>query len=386
MIHIWTADIYEGDMWSSQWFSNLSNWNKEAWKKSGLQRDSNPWPPRYRCDALPTELWSHTLGARSIVSSYFPVKGVKWCNVYEMIHIWTADIYEGDMWSSQWISNLSNWNKEAWKKSGLQRDSNPWPPRYRCDALPTELWSHTLGARSSVSSYFPVKGVKWCNVYEMIHIWTADIYEYIWIISYTLHHFTPFTGKYELTIDLAPNVWLHSSVGRASHRYRGGHGFESRWSPDFFQASLFQLLKLEIHCEDHISPSYISAVHIWIISYTLHHFTPFTGKYELTIDLAPNVWLHSSVGRASHRYRGGHGFESRWSPDFFQASLFQLLKLEIHCEDHISPSSDSVASHFQTPPGSSKILRCASNFRLSSRCLEKCFFVIWYTPGILRQE
>ena len=38
-------------------FSNLSNW-KEAWKKSGLQRDSNPWPPRYRCDALPTELWS----------------------------------------------------------------------------------------------------------------------------------------------------------------------------------------------------------------------------------------------------------------------------------------------------------------------------------------
>ena len=29
------------------------------------------------------------------------------------------------------------------------------------------------------------------------------------------------------------------------------------------------------------------------------------------IDLAPNVWLHSSVGRTSHRYRGGHGFESR---------------------------------------------------------------------------
>ena len=29
-------------------FSNLSNWKEEAWKKSGLQRDSNPWPPRYR--------------------------------------------------------------------------------------------------------------------------------------------------------------------------------------------------------------------------------------------------------------------------------------------------------------------------------------------------
>ena len=33
------------------------------------------------------------------------------------------------------------------------------------------------------------------------------------------------------------------------------------------RASLFQLLKLEIHCRDHISPSYISAVHIhYIIS------------------------------------------------------------------------------------------------------------------------
>ena len=40
------------------------------------------------------------------------------------------------------------------------------------------------------------------------------------------------------------------------------------------------------------------------------------------------MWLHSSVGRASHLYRGGHGFESRWSPDFFQASSFQSLKLE----------------------------------------------------------
>ena len=44
----------------------ISNWKEEAWKKSGLQRDSNPWPPRYRCAAPPTELWSHTLGARSI--------------------------------------------------------------------------------------------------------------------------------------------------------------------------------------------------------------------------------------------------------------------------------------------------------------------------------
>ena len=63
--------------------------------------------------------------------------------------------------------------------------------------------------------------------------------------------------------------------------------------------------------------------------YTSHHFTSHGKIWTQLIDLAPNVWLHSSVGRASHRYRGGHGFESRWSPDFFfQASSFQLLKLE----------------------------------------------------------
>ena len=46
------------------------------------------------------------------------------------------------------------------------------------------------------------------------------------------------------------------------------------------------------------------------------------------IDFALNVWLHSSVGRVSHRCRGGDGFESRWSPPIFQAFSFQLLKLE----------------------------------------------------------
>ena len=52
-------------------FSNLSNWKEEAWKISGLQRDSNPWPPRHRCDARPAELWSHTMEARPIAIVFF---------------------------------------------------------------------------------------------------------------------------------------------------------------------------------------------------------------------------------------------------------------------------------------------------------------------------
>ena len=97
-------------------FSNLSNWKEEAWKKSGLQRDSNPWTPRYRCDALPTELWSHTLGARSIYwVNFFPCSEIMW-NIYEIIHICTA-VYEMKVKCDHRskFSNLSNWKEEAWK-------------------------------------------------------------------------------------------------------------------------------------------------------------------------------------------------------------------------------------------------------------------------------
>ena len=44
-------------------------------------------------------------------------------------------------------------------------------------------------------------------------------------------------------------------------------------------------------------------------------------------------WLDSLVGRALHRHRRGHGFESRSSLIFFQAILSQLLKLRSNCED-----------------------------------------------------
>ena len=38
-------------------------------------------------------------------------------------------------------------------------------------------------------------------------------------------------------------------------------------------------------------------------------------------------WLDSSVGRALHRHRRAHGFESRSTLKFFQAFFSQLLKL-----------------------------------------------------------
>ena len=47
----------------------------------------------------------------------------------------------------------------------------------------------------------PVRSEMMCSIYDL----------------YMIYH-----------IYYAHNVWLHSSVGRASHRYRGDHGFEFR--------------------------------------------------------------------------------------------------------------------------------------------------------------
>ena len=150
---------------------------RRSLKTSGLQRDSNPWPPRYRCDAPPTELWSHTLRARSIYwvhnsrEEWNDVK-YKWNNSYFNC---------GCRWKWRMILAVNfqfrQLERRSLKTSGLQRNSNPWPMRCRCDTLPTELWSHTLGARSIYWVHiFPCSEVMW-SIYEIIHISTAVVDE-----------------------------------------------------------------------------------------------------------------------------------------------------------------------------------------------------------------
>ena len=97
-----------------------------------------------------------------------------------------------------------------------------------------------------------------------------DQYSNMNYFIYTSHHFTPHRKIWTQLIDLTPNVWLHSSVGRASHGYRRGHGFKSRWSPDFFRLLLSNCLNWKIYCDDHSSLSSTTVVQIWIISYILH--------------------------------------------------------------------------------------------------------------------
>ena len=44
-----------------------------------------------------------------------------------------------------YIHNFYSWEKKAWKKFRLVRDSNPWPLRYRCSALPIKLHRYCRG-------------------------------------------------------------------------------------------------------------------------------------------------------------------------------------------------------------------------------------------------
>ena len=72
--------------------------------------------------------------------------------------------------SVYFLPNLINYESEEWSSQWIQQDSNLWPPQYRCDALPTELWSHTLGARSICWVHFSHE--EWNGVKN---IWTITI-------------------------------------------------------------------------------------------------------------------------------------------------------------------------------------------------------------------
>ena len=141
---------------SSRLISNLSNCEREAWKKFRLQRDSNPWPLRYRCSALPTELWSHNCWEQvNFSGSIMPLRIIQHYSDWVCTAVMSKWRHER---SSRLIRNLSNCEREAWKKFRLQQDSNPWPLRYRCSVLPTELWSHNCWEQVNFSgSIMPLR-------------------------------------------------------------------------------------------------------------------------------------------------------------------------------------------------------------------------------------
>ena len=130
-------------------------------------------------------------------------------------------------------------------------------------------------------------------------------------------------------------MWLHSSVGRASHRYfaevTGSNPVEALI---FFRLLLSNCLNVKIYCYDRTSLRSTTAVqiyelfHIYFI-YTSHHFTPQLTSPPTCGFIAQLVEHRTRISRRSR-------VRIPLKPCFFQASSFQLLKLEIYCD---GPSS-----------------------------------------------
>ena len=128
--------------------------------------------------------------------------------------------------SSQLLRNLSSCEKKAWKKFKLLGSNL------------VQAWIFfRLSFRNCLSCVVTARIFLLFDLSSAIEIYVPYIY---------IH---PSRVYYELTIWPAPS-WLDSSVGRALHRHRRGHGFESRSSLNFFQAFFSQLLKLRSNCED----------------------------------------------------------------------------------------------------------------------------------------
>ena len=86
-------------------------------------------------------------------------------------------------------------------------------------------------------------------------------------------------------------------------------------------------ISLLLHnCEDrfHIQV-FIRSSNIWLSYIPSRLFTTSRVYLEPTQWPAPN-WLVSSLGRALHWYRRGHGFKSRTGLNFFRAFFSLLLK------------------------------------------------------------
>ena len=77
-----------------------------------------------------------------------------------------------------------------------------------------------------------------------------------------------------------------------------------------------QLKSLEIRTEEHSEDKTWHDVHMYMIK-IMWSFSSYNGYKLNSHHDTPPTRLHSSVGRASHRYRRGHGFESLWSPRIF---------------------------------------------------------------------
>ena len=133
------------------------------------------------------------------------------------------------------------------------------------------------------------------STFIWFHIRSSYMIYFIYIIYIHLFHGNIWTHNWP-----APNVsGFIAQLVRAWHRYREVTGSNPVEVLNFFQASLRNCINCVHNCEDQPSFDFISAVHIWFISYT--SFTEVNKYLNAKIAL---VWNVSRLLSLTHRGRG----------------------------------------------------------------------------------
>ena len=143
------------------------------------------------------------------------------------------------------------------------------------------------------------------DAYEINHMWTAD-----------------------MKSTCSQRQWLHSSVGRASHRYREVTGSSPVEVLNFFRL-LYAIAKIAT-ITARIILHLISYPQFTYYLFHIHHSPSYFSREHMNPKLtcSQRQWLHSSVGRASHRYREVTGSSPVEVLNFFRL-LYAIAKIAI---------------------------------------------------------
>ena len=149
--------------------------------------------------------------------------------------------------------------------------------------------------------------------------------------------FCHFQSQFVHGCSFLPMCGFIAQLGEHRTDIRGGHGFESLWSLGFFRLPLSNCLNWKIYCDDHSSHWSPTAIQI----YKLFHiyFTSFHSSRENELNKLTSLPMCGFIAQLlEHRtgIRGGYGFESHWSLDFFRLLLSNCLNWKIYCDDHSS--------------------------------------------------
>ena len=142
-------------------------------------------------------------------------------------------------WSSQW-TQFMQLRKEAWKKFRTSTGFEPVTLRYRCNALPTELWSHHWSPEFFFQGSFIRNSINCVHCDDHFFIFISFSAVHIWFISYIIN-----THLFHGNIWTHNNYWPAPNVsGFIAHHTgiaRSRVQFKPRWSPEFFFRLLYAI-------------------------------------------------------------------------------------------------------------------------------------------------